>query len=287
MGIPAGEPGRTLRETRWIFVNAMPLPVGNAMAPNTRGARVVTTFADITAHRHAIDELQRAQRLELVGRLASGTVHDFNNLLTVMIGLAGLAQTTLPDDHPAQADLQRLTEAGEQAAHLAGQMLAFSKQDKHEPRAVDLNTVVVHSLKLLKGALPTNIHTEYHLEGDVLLVHADDNQLKQVVMNLCINSRDAMDQGGKLTVRTEKIKDPSSPWHGWVMFTVEDTGHGVDPAIQEHIFEPFFSTKEHGTGLGLAVVRQIVEGLGGQIQMISKPGEGTRMEVFLRTYSDN
>ena len=283
MGVPLQNKEGQPDAMRWIFVNSMPLPVGNAMAPNTQGARVVTTFADITAHRQALEELQRAQRLELVGRLASGTVHDFNNLLTVMIGLAGLVQTRLPSDHAAQQDLQRLMEAGEQAAHLAGQMLAFSKQRKPVPHAVDLNTIVIHSLKLLKGTMPPEIQVEHRLDGEGLLVYGDETQLKQVVMNLCLNAREAMGKEGVLTVSTEKIKDASS---SSVKLAIQDTGLGIDPAIQARIFEPFFSTKERGTGLGLAVVRQIVESLGGHIEVASRPNEGTRMEVVLQSYCE-
>jgi PAS domain S-box-containing protein len=285
MGVPLqnkdGQPG----PMRWILVNSMPLPVGNAMSPNTQGARVVTTFADITAQRQTLEELQRAQRLELVGKLASGTVHDFNNLLTVMIGLAELARTRVPSDHAAVQDLQRLMEAGEQAAHLAGQMLAFSKQRKPVPHAVDLNTIVIHSLKLLKGTMPPEIQVEHRQGGEGLLVYGDETQLKQVVMNLCLNAREAMEKGGTLTVSTEKIKDASPSGQGWVKLIIDDTGHGIDPAIQARIFEPFFSTKERGTGLGLAVVRQIVESLGGRIEVTSRPNEGTRMEVVLQSYA--
>jgi signal transduction histidine kinase/integral membrane sensor domain MASE1 len=297
MGVPVQAKEGQPRSMRWIFVNSMPLPATSAGASEKQGARVVTTFADISAHRQTLEELQRAQRLELVGKLAGGTVHDFNNLLTVMIGLAGLAQTRLPGDHPAQQDLLRLMEAGEQAGHLAGQMLAFSKQRKPASHGdlrigVDLNTVVIHSLKLLKGSMPVNILVEQRLEAGTLMVHADETQLKQVVMNLCLNAREAMEQGGTLTVCTEKVKDDRANERsggeaaaGWVKLVVQDTGHGIDPAIQEHVFEPFFSTKEHGTGLGLAVVRQIVEGAGGRIQISSTQGAGTRMEVWLRDVS--
>jgi signal transduction histidine kinase/integral membrane sensor domain MASE1 len=284
MGIPVPDKGRP-DAVRWIFVNAMPLPVGKAMSPNTQGARVVTTFADITAHRQAMTELQRAQRLDLVGRLAGGTVHDFNNLLTVMIGLAGLVQTTLPADHPAVQDLQRLMEAGEQASHLAGQLLAFSKQSKPVQRPVDLNGSVARTLKLLKGALPPNIQVEHDRPSDVLIVRADETQLQQIVMNLCLNARDAMPQGGTLTVRTAKINNSAAPTHGWIKLAVQDTGHGIDPAARQRIFEPFFSTKERGTGLGLAVVRQIVDSLGGRIEIFSDPGAGTRMEVSLPSHA--
>ena len=119
-------------------------------------------------------------------------------------------------------------------------------------------------------------------DGGPMLVDADANQLQQALVNLALNARDAMEQGGTLTVTTEKIKDGSSANRGMIKLVVQDTGHGIDPAIRERIFDPFFSTKERGTGLGLAVVRQIVESLGGRIEVASKPGEGTRMEVFLQ-----
>ncbi len=280
MGVPIKTAAAEPASLRWIFVSSMPLPVGKVLAPNSKGARVVTTFADITAHRQALKELERAQRLELIGKLAGGTVHDFNNLLTVMIGLAGLVQTSLPEDHPAQHDLARLMDAGEQAGHLAGQMLAFGKQKQAVAQAVDLNTIVVHSLKLLRGALPATINVVHQLAGEVLTVHADETQLKQVIMNLCLNSRDAMETGGTLTIGTEKLEN------GWVKLTVADTGHGMVPAVRARIFEPFFSTKERGTGLGLAVVRQIVLGLGGRIEVNSVPGKETRIDVFLKSYTD-
>jgi signal transduction histidine kinase/integral membrane sensor domain MASE1 len=231
------------------------------------------------------EELERAQRLELVGKLASGAIHDFNNLLTVILGLAGLARGRLPADHPADQDLQRLLEAGDQASQLAAQMLAFSKQTSQQtrpaPRVIDLNALVTHALKLLKGTLPSTIEVTTHLSEGALLVEGDETQLKQVVINLCLNAREAMAKGGVLTVATEKIQAAAAPERGAVRLVVQDSGPGIDPALQERIFEPFFSTKEQGTGLGLAVVRQIVESIGGRIQVVSAPGKGTCMEVLL------
>jgi signal transduction histidine kinase len=213
-----------------------------------------------------------------------------------MIGLAGLIEHALPGDHPARADLDRLMEAGEQASHLAGQLLAFSKQAPKKPQAVDVNTAVVHSLKLLKGAFDPDIQIEHRLAGDSLMVQADEMQLKQVVMNLCLNAREAMGQGGKLTVTTERLSGHAEDNHDedshdenngqqWVRLSVQDTGHGIDEDIQARIFEPFFSTKDRGTGLGLAVVRRIVESFGGRIQVYSKPQQGTRMDVWLKRFT--
>src|SRR5438132_2821732 len=147
-----------------------------------------------------------------------------------MIGLAGLVQVRLPTDHAVQQDLQRLMEAGEQAAHLAGQMLAFSKQRKPAPQAIDLNTIALHSLKLFKGTMPADIQLCQHFEAETLLVHADETQLKQVVMNLCLNAREAMEAGGTLTVSTAKITDVSSAWPGWANLAVQATGPGRAPA---------------------------------------------------------
>jgi signal transduction histidine kinase len=236
-------------------------------------------------------ELQRAQRLELVGRLASGTVHDFNNLLTVMTGLTSLVSSGLAADHPSQQELQQVLEAGEQAMSLAGQLLTFSKQRTTVMRPVDLNVVAAQVLKLLLPVMPAGVRLESSLAKDSMVVAADDNQLKQVLMNLCLNARDAMPAGGRLTVQIEEIPvgSPGAPtvFEGaraaasWARITVQDTGTGMSEEVQSRIFEPFFSTKERGTGLGLAVVRQIVESHGGRVQLQSKPGEGTRFEIWL------
>ncbi|MCI0738904.1 MAG: PAS domain S-box protein [Gemmataceae bacterium] len=283
-------------DIRWLFVNSM--PIATTPTSNLRNAAVVTTFADMTAHRQTLDELHRAQRLELVGKLASGTIHDFNNLLSVVLGLAELIQTSLPQDSPVHEDMRRLMDAGEQASHLARQLLAFSKVARPKLMGVDINTIVVHSLKLLKSSFPADVCIEQRLGEDGLLAQAEETQLKQVVMNLCLNARDAMPHGGVLTVGTERLgpevsplpqgegpgvrgptNGPESP--RWVRLSFQDSGHGIDDDALPRIFEPFFSTKERGSGLGLAVVKQIVEGFGGKIHVYSKVNEGTRMEVWL------
>jgi len=240
-------------------------------------------IVDMTLQRFLETELQRAQQLELVGRIASGTVHDFNNLLTVMVGLANMAQMQLEPNNPAQEPLLRIQEAGEQAGHLAGQILTFSKQ-RHvtEGGTVNLNTVVLHSLRMLHSIFPPNMRVETDLAGDDPRIKAEETQLKQVIINLCLNARDAMPQGGKIVVRTDAAEMPNGDVSGkrLIRLTVQDSGRGMDEAVLAHIFEPFFTTKELGTGLGLTVVRQIVESFGGRIQASSQPDQGTRMEVF-------
>jgi PAS domain S-box-containing protein len=264
-------------EVRWLLINAMPLPVGPAFGFNHQKARIVTTFADITSSRRLEHELQNAQRLELVGRLASGTVHDFNNLLTVMIGVADIVRLSLPTDHTAQPDLERLIEAGEQAAHLAGQLLTFSRQRAPTPHVFDLNDTVRQTLRLLRGVFARGIHVEMVLSDQPVRVRGEESQLKQVLMNLCLNAREAMPQGGRLSVRTGVSE------RGEVLLSIQDNGLGMSEEVRRHIFEPFYSTKERGTGLGLVVVQQIVSEMGGQIEVQSALATGTCVEICFKS----
>jgi signal transduction histidine kinase len=233
-------------------------------------------MVDVTRERQLERELQRAQRMQLIGRLSSGVAHDFNNLLTVVLGLADLARGHLPPKHPVHADLLRISQAAEQAASLAGQLLALSKQRPAPARRVEVNGVARRTLGLLRAGLPPNLEVQAGLaEGD-LFIHADETLVQQVLMNLCLNARDAMPQGGRLEVRTAWEAGPPAG----VRLVVRDTGAGISPSVRERIFEPFFSTKEGGTGLGLAVVQQIVESFGGRVEVSSQPGEGARFDVW-------
>jgi signal transduction histidine kinase/integral membrane sensor domain MASE1 len=242
--------------------------------------------SDITEQRALADELQRAQRLELIGRLASGIAHDFNNLLTVVLTLAELARLNLPEDHPVRDDLRRIAYAGEQAANLAHQLLAFSKQRRPAPKRIDVNRVAERTLELLRATLPKAIHIEPSLAKVELPVQADEMQLQQVLMNLCLNARDAMPNGGRLEVGTVVIPGNGRGPGDWVRLSVQDNGEGIPEDLQARIFDAFFSTKEHGTGLGLAMVRQIVEGFGGRVEVSSRPGEGARFDVWLPRETD-
>lgn len=256
--------------------------VGYAIVQPQRqdGATVGVTalIVDMTRERRLEQELQRVQRMELIGRVSSGIAHDFNNLLTVILTLSQLAEQALPEDHPARDDLRKITYAGEQAANLAHQLLAFSKNRHPVPRRVDVNRVARRTLELLRAALPKVIHIDSELADAELPVLADEMQLQQVLMNLCLNARDAMPQGGRLSVRTERVGGAPTDW---ARISVRDTGQGILPEVQARIFDPFFSTKEHGTGLGLAMVRQIVEGCGGRVEVASTPGAGAQFDVWL------
>ena len=279
-----GRPGRM--EFRY---NAKDGSVKTAIAmtqPRWQGGAVVgttTLMVDMTRERQLEQDLQRSQRLELIGRLSSGIAHDFNNLLTVVLSLTDVAHGSLPPDHPVHGDLRRIAEAGGQAASLAGQLLAFSRQQRAAPRRAEVNGAARRTLDLLRGALPSAVRVEASLGEGELSVPIDETQLQQVLMNLCLNARDAMPEGGRLRVWTETVADPNAPAAPWVRLTVADDGCGIPAEMRSRIFDPFFSTKERGTGLGLAVVRQIVEGGGGRVEVQSEPGRGSRFEVWLPT----
>ena len=253
--------------------------------PNFRRGEVIgstSLLIDITKQKILEEALNHAKHLELVGRLASGTVHDFNNLLSVIMGTAGLAKSELPKEHAAWQHLERIEDVGEQAAHLAGQLLTFSKQRPQERRAIDLNAAVTQTVKVARSVIPKSIEMEASLDPSLPFVLGDENQLKQILMNLCLNARDAMKDGGRLTIHTDRSAPPAEhDGKPWVHLSIADTGHGMEETVRSHIFEPFFSTKERGTGLGLAVVQHIVKEFGGHIDVWSEEGQGTRFDIWL------
>jgi PAS domain S-box-containing protein len=252
--------------------------------PNLHHAEIIGStnlVVDITVQRRLEEQLIHAKHLEVVGRLASGTVHDFNNLLMVLMGLAGCAKAELPESHPAWQYLSRIEDVGEQAAHLTGQLLTFSKQRPRQSRPVDLNAIVAQTVKLARSVMPADITVETLLDASLPAVRGDENQFKQIVMNLCLNARDALKAGGTVTIRTDRAAPPNADGKTWGHLSIHDTGHGMPEEVRVRVFEPFFSTKENGTGLGLAVVQQIVKESGGLIEVWSKPGEGTRFDIWL------
>jgi PAS domain S-box-containing protein len=243
---------------------------------------VTTLMVDMTRERQLEHDLQRAQRLELIGRLSSGIVHDFNNLLTLVLSLTDIAHGSLPPDHPVHEDLNRITEAGEKAASLAGQLLTFSKQQRASAGRSDINRAARRTLDLLRGVLPSAVRTEVSLADGELFVPLDETQLQQVLMNLCLNARDAMPNGGGLSIHTEAaLVAEEAEAAPSVRLSVADEGCGMSDEIKAQIFDPFYSTKDRGTGLGLAVVRQIVEGCGGRVDVHTELGRGSRFDVWL------
>ncbi len=215
---------------------------------------ITTLMVDVTRERKLERDLQRAQRLELIGRLSSGVAHDFNNLLSVVLNLTDLARGHLPPEHPVHADLGRIADAGEQAANLATQLLTFSKQKTITPRRVEINGVARRTLELLKTALPGNISIQTDLAPGDVPINADETQVQQVLMNLCLNARDAMPRGGTLHITTclepvpaeagATAERPCPSAQLLVRLTVEDSGKGMSEELRGRIFEPFFSTRK-------------------------------------------
>lgn len=250
-----------------------------------------TMARDLTTQRHA-QEMERqflqAQKLESLGRLAGGIAHDFNNILTVIGSYAQLAYSDLPADSPVRSHTQQIQKATERAAGLTRQMLAFSRKQLLAPKIIDLNHVIEDTVDMVRRLIGEPIRVAFRPADHLWPINADPDQMTQVLLNLCVNARDAMPNGGRLTIETKNIEvapgfTPADlpPGH-YIMLSVDDTGIGMTRAVQDRIFEPFFTTKEvgKGTGLGLATVYGIVKQSGGDILVISEPGHGSRFELF-------
>jgi len=233
----------------------------------------------------------QAQKMEAIGRLTGGIAHDFNNLLTAINGFAQLLQIDLPSSDPRQEYVARIREAGQRAAQLTRQLLAFSRKQIIAPRVVNLNEVVRDVDKMLRRIIGEDIEIDMVLSPDLWLVKVDPSQMQQVIINLAVNARDAMSQGGKLTIETANVlldeeyvrSHPGAKVGEHIMLAISDTGVGMSEEVQAHIFEPFFTTKEEGkgTGLGLATVYGIVKQSGGNIWYYSEEGMGTTFKIYL------
>lgn len=249
------------------------------------------SYRDITQRKLLEEQLRQAQKLEAIGRLAGGIAHDFNNLLVPILGYTELSMARVSPDEKLYTNLSRIHEAAERAANLTRQILAFSRKQVLEISAVDLNQIVTGFQKMTQRLIGENIQVQTHLAPSIAPVRVDKTQIEQVLMNLVLNARDAMPEGGKLSIETANIfldeayaeKHTSvQPGH-YVMLAVGDTGHGMDANTQQRIFEPFFTTKEYGkgTGLGLATVFGIVKQHQGHIWVYSEPSYGTIFKIYL------
>ena len=236
-------------------------------------------------------QLRHAQKMEAIGRLAGGVAHDFNNLLTVINGNCETLLRVLTPGDPRRPEIEDIRYAGRRAANLTNQLLAFTHQQVLHPRRLDLNQAVANVQAMLQRLIGEDIELAGRLARDVVPVWADDGLVEQVIFNLAANARDAMPDGGVLTIETANARLDSDhagrlvdvPPGDYVMLRVRDTGVGMDEAIQANVFEPFFTTKPRGkgTGLGLATVFGIVQDSGGQINLTSAPGEGTTVDIYL------
>jgi PAS domain S-box-containing protein len=237
------------------------------------------------------EQFQQAQKLESIGRLAGGVAHDFNNLLTVINGYSDLVLNQLREEDPLRARVEQIRTAGERAASLTKQLLAFSRKQVTRPRVLDLNTTIKDGAPILQRLIGEDIALTTHLDSCLGQVIADPDQIGQIIMNLAVNARDAMPNGGRLDIETTNVEfgegSSATGLHAmpgrYVLLSVTDTGSGMDETIRQHIFEPFFTTKGagEGTGLGLSTVYGIVRQSGGWIDVRSEVGVGTALRVYL------
>jgi len=246
---------------------------------------------DVTREQQLEEQYRQAQKMEAVGRLTAGIAHDFNNILTVINGFSALIKSEIPPDSSLHESLDKIIDSGGRAANLTRQLLAFSRKQYVEPKVVYLNMVVTEMSKMLRRIIGEDIALETKLVSDLWPVKIDPSQIDQVILNLAVNARDAMPQGGKLTIETANVHlDPSyTRQHAevapgdYVMLAVSDNGIGMADEVKQHIFEPFFTTKEvgRGTGLGLATVFGIIKQSGGHIWVYSELNYGTTFKIYL------
>ncbi len=251
----------------------------------------IAIFRDVTERKSLENQLRQTQKMEAVGQLSGGIAHDFNNLLGVIMGYGEILELRLPPGDPLHKECAQIMKAAQSAASLTRQLLAFSRQQVLEPRILDLNAIVLNVEKMLRRLIGKHIDLRTHLDSALGSVKADQSQIEQVILNLVVNARDAMPQGGKLVVETSNIDvdeeyarlhPPQLPGP-YVLLSVSDTGTGMDAETQAHIFEPFFTTKEigKGTGLGLSTVYGVVRQSGGHIWVDSEPGKGAKFRIYL------
>jgi two-component system cell cycle sensor histidine kinase/response regulator CckA len=292
--------GADLVEHTLLARDGKEILVDDSIAPiidekgNVQG--VVLVFRDITERKNQEEEKEKlqaqlfqAQKMEAVGVLAGGIAHDFNNLMTTIIGYSSLILANLDDKDPKRKGIRFIRRSGERAASLTEQLLALSRRQMSQPKALDLNAVIIDMEEMLQRLVGEDVELLTFLEPKLRSIKADPIQVEQVVMNLVVNAHEAMRESGQITIKTETVtvdnsQDMSTPQAHpgiFVRLSVTDTGIGMNSETMQHIFEPFFSTKQKGSGLGLAIVYNIAEQCEGWVEVNSEIGQGSTFQVYL------
>ena len=273
-------------QVKWFYGTTSPTLDRNGQITRLQGV-----VSDITERKHLEAQLLHAQKMEAVGTLAGGVAHDFNNMLTAVIGYADLALDLLAPDHPVYGDVVGIRKTADRAADLTRQLLAFARRQMIEPDVLNLNDLIHDLTEMLGRLIGEDIELELQTAADLGYVKADPNQIEQVLVNLVVNARDAILAGGQITITTTNTRldracaeDQAGLKPGkYILLSVRDNGSGMSEEVKSHIFEPFFTTKEvgEGTGLGLATSFGIIKQSNGHIAVASEPGRGTTIEVYL------
>jgi len=279
------------KDGHWV-----PLESTASVVKNSSGGveKLVIVNRDITERKDLEKKLLLSQKLEAIGRLSGGVAHDFNNLLGVILGYSEELQKRIPPDDPYREAVDEIQNAGKRAASLTQQLLAFSRKQVFEPQILDLKTIVAEAVKMLERLIGEDIALDIVQVQQIGMVKADRGQIERVILNLAVNAREAMPQGGKITIETADVEldetnqtlSRSIAPGPYVMLRVADTGCGMDAEVQSHIFEPFFTTKGQGTGLGLATVYGVIKQCGGDVAVESAPGKGTTFKIYLPRVSE-
>lgn len=277
-------------ESRIVRADGEIRAVESIVAPTSYRGRPATLVVhrDVTEGRRLHDQLVQSQKMEAVGLLAGGIAHDFNNLLTAIGGHAAMSERATPEGHPAKEHLGEVREAVARAASLTAQLLTFARREVSRPSTIDINELILNTAVLLRRLIGEDIELVTRMSSEASVARVDTQQIEQVLVNLAVNARDAMPNGGKLTITTREalIEADSttdlSPGQ-YVEVSIRDTGVGMVPEIKKHVFEPFFTTKAlgKGSGLGLAACYGILKDSGGDIDVRSEPGRGTDFVLYV------